>query len=216
MRAEFIFHISPSQDSTPHERFTLERDPRHHYCYQADFALSRLGEAMGECLVIGSPWFEVLALQRAGWRVTYLDVRAAPAGDDIGFIHDDACTAPLPADFYDAASTTCVLCHAGMGRYGDALHENGDELILMNLYRALKRGARAAVSFGPVAAMPHPARRDNCHRVYNLPTARRIAERAGFLIVEEAVLNTSDFTWSREPTAEWLDRDYLSMLLAKP
>jgi len=214
MRTEFLIDHPSSNDSTPDETWNAVRDPSHHYFLQADFALSRLGKGTGECLVIGSPLFEALELGQAGWKVTYVDVRVPPMGFPV-VIQGDAASMKLATEFFDAASSSCVLCHAGMGRYGEPIREDADTRILQNIYQALKPGAKAAITFGPVAAISMVARDGNRHRIYNLPIAREMAKMAGFSILEEAILDISTLKWIDKPDGVSMGKNYLSMLLEK-
>ena len=214
MRTEFLIDHPTRNDCTPDETWNAVRDPSHHYFLQADFALSRLGAGPGECLVIGSPLFEALELGQAGWRVTYVDVRTPPMGFP-AVVQGDAALLKFQPEFFDSASSGCVLCHAGMGRYGEPVVEDSDVKILQNIYRALKPGAKAAITFGPVAAISMVARDGNRHRIYNLPIAREMAGEAGFSILEEAILDISMLKWIDKPDGVSMGKNYLSMLLRK-
>lgn len=216
MRQECVIYVDSRNDSTLDEPWTLARSYGHHYSKQADFALSGLGKGPGSCLVIGSPLFEALELMKAGWDVTYVDVREPPKGYPFRFVQGDASQLDLGEDIYDAASTTCVLCHAGMGRYGDPLSQDADELIMNNIFRALKKGGRAAVTFGPVAAVSMPMRIGNVHRIYNYATADALAK--SFAVLDTQVLDIiSNEIASKFHATKMLSGDYyLSMLLEKP
>ena len=214
VRTEFLIDHPTRNDCTPDETWNAVRDPSHHYFLQADFALSRLGPGPGECLVIGSPLFEALELGVAGWRVTYADVRMPPMGFPV-VLQGDAGSMKFAPEFFDAASSSCVLCHAGMGRYGEPLVEDSDVKILVNIHQALKPGSKAAITFGPVAAISMVARDGNRHRIYNLPIAREMASEAGFSILEEAILDISTLKWIDKPDGVSMGKNYLSMLLEK-
>ena len=193
----------------------LQREAGHHYCKQVDFALHGIGPGPGRLLMVGSPLFELIEFSQAGWEVTFVDVRKPPQMEGFLLVQADASRSAFEPESFAAASTTCVLCHAGMGRYGDPIMAEADVLILKNIARALKPGARAAVTFGPVAAISGIVRIDNCHRVYNLPIAQGMAADAGFRILKEAILNTASGEWNGPPSSQFLGRDYLSMLLEK-
>ena len=217
MRQEFTFYLDPRNDYTPHEFWMLQREPGHHYCKQVDFALHGIGSGPGCLLMVGSPLFELIEFSQAGWEVTFVDVRKPPHMEGFLLVQADASTSSFEPGLFDAASTTCVLCHAGMGRYGDPIMAEADVLILKNIARALKPGARLAVTFGPVASISGIARIDNRHRVYNLPIARAMAQDAGFRILKEGILDINTGQWTgKPPTALFLGREYLSMLLEKP
>ena len=200
-------------DCTPDEPWTRVRDPKHHYDKQATFAVSSFSEGRGaKCLIVGSPLFEAEEFVKKGWAVTYMDVRVPP---DVVFacITADAATYPFEPESFDAASSTCVLCHAGMGRYTDAILEDADTLMLSNICRALKRGAKAAITFGPVASMSMVARIGNMHRIYNMAEARNMTK--GFRILEERILDVERNEWTHRPSGTHLGKTHLSMLLEK-
>ncbi len=206
----------PSNNYTPDEKWNLLR-PGNIYCMQADFVRLSLGAGNGNCLVVGSPLFEAMELRDLGWRVTFVDIRLPPDG----FICDeilvaDFTTASLPEDIFDAASSTCVLCHAGMGRYAEDKIEDGDGKMLANIFRSLKRGALFAVCFGPVHGNTETVFRENWHRAYSVENARKLALRAGFSILEEKFIDGKTFLWKQKPVTDYWDRDYISMLLKKP
>ncbi len=202
-----------ASDDTPEEPWYWKREPSHWYAKQADFALSSLGSGPGSCLVIGSPLFEAKELAQAGWDVTYVDVRKPPATDGLKFIQGDAGALDFGSGF-DCASSTCVLCHAGLGRYGDPMIERGDEAILKNVLRSLKVGGLFAVTFGPVFTFDVTVRYSRVHRVYSLPEARKMT--TGFRIREEKILDTRVNDWVPGlNTDKILDINYLSMLLEK-
>lgn len=216
MRSEFVLRFDSRNDFTPDEPWTLVRDPTHHYANQADFAMERLPiTGDGRCLVVGSPLFEVTELIGRGWDVTYVDVRVPPSLPGFGwtFCIGDAATLEFEPESFDAASSTCVLCHAGMGRYTDPKLEDADTRILANICRALKRGARAAITFGPVAPMSGVLRIGNTHRIYTPEEARKMT--TGFHILEERILDADSLEWTNEPNGFRLGKTYLSMLLEK-
>ena len=185
---------------TPDEAWSVARPRDHWYVPTSEFALRSLGLGTGKCLVIGSPLFEASELADAGWAVTYLDVRKAPADDQrVTFLRHDACELPFSDATFDAVSTSCVLCHAGMGRYGEDERPGADVLILGEIGRVLKPAGRAAVTFGPVGDV---AGADASHRIYTLADARRMVAVAG--MIEEA----HDITGGHA-------LDYLSMLLRR-
>lgn len=218
---------SSSNNRTPDEPWTTTRPRAHWYNVSTDFALRRL-TGSGKCLVIGSPLFEASELADAGWAVTYLDVREIPLWDArIECIQSDARVLPFPDASFDAVSTACVLCHAGMERYGDAREDDADEMILAEIARVLKPGASAAVTFGPVAAAPMMIRLGDCQRIYTMSEANNMAARAGLKIEGSEVLNgdTGVMSATAEPRNAFHELkeghfvmgnlDYLSMLLRK-
>ena len=202
-------------NSTPNEPWTMDRKhyPSHWYVQQADFALKRL--KTGRCLVVGSPIFEAMELISSGLIVTYFDVRD-PKVEGLPFVQGDATKMQFADESFDCASSTCVLCHAGLGRYGDAQVEDGDELMLSEISRVLKKGGKLAVTFGPVSTHWTVARLENCQRVYSLDEATRMAIASGFVVTEVDVLDTRDAVWIHNVSEdERVDRFYLSMLMEK-
>lgn len=215
MRQECVIYANSHNDSTPDEPWTTVRTQDHHYNMQADFALEGLGKGPGRCLVIGSPLFEATELAEAGWDVTYVDVRQPPGSYPFEFILGDASNLDLGHEVYDVASTTCVLCHAGLGRYGDPVVEDADELIVKSMFNAMKPGAQAVVTFGPVGNMSLPIRYGNTHRIYNYQTALGMVRQ--FKILKVSTLDTEQLKWvAVGEFPEQIGRDYLSMLLEKP
>lgn len=186
--------------------------PRHWYGASTDFARHHLGRGNGRtCLVIGSPLFEAEAIEKLKWRVTYLDVRKPPR-DFESFVQADATNIPLTEPF-DAISTACVLTHAGLGRYGDAVVENGDELMMKEMKRLLKPGAIATVTFGGVVKADLPVRIGNMHRIYTVEEAERMCAQVDLKIEEVKIWSTANAEWVNEPTRDLGNFDYLSVLL---
>ena len=227
MRPHILFSAT-SNEHTPDEPWTDRRAKAHWYNASADFALRMLGKGPGKCLVIGSPLFEASELADVGWDVTYLDVREAPIDDSrLTFLRHDARKMPFPNDSFDAVSTACVLCHAGMERYGDERDDDADELILAEIARVLKPGACAAVTFGPVIEAPLMLRIGDMQRVYTLTEALRMAQGAGLSVSASEVLDGDTGRMSAgvaprdalsvRPDGHYQlgNLDYLSMLLRR-
>lgn len=192
--------------STPNEGWTLERplSRRKTYAVAADFAVEYLGSGGGRsCLVIGSPIYEASLLGERGWDVTFLDVRDPPRHQIKKFIQSDASAMPIQSESFDAISTTCVLAHIGLGRYGDPL-TGSDELAMGEMHRVLRPSGAAAVTFGNVTDGEGTIRIGTCHRIYTLESARLLASQ--FQIERESVWNSGD-------TLE--ENDYISMGLRK-
>lgn len=168
-------------DQTPVEDWTITPTlPHHWYTASTEYALKVLGAGNGRsCLVIGSPLFEVLALQDAGWRVTYLDCREPP---DIirTSVLGDAIKMPFPDQIFDAVSSACVLCHAGLGRYGDAVIKDGDKLMLQEIHRVLKSRAIGALTFGPTALwLAQTIIIGTTHRLYSMDNIAELLSEIG-------------------------------------
>jgi len=190
------------------------RDVNHWYAYQADYALESLGRGPGSLLIIGSPIFEAVEFENNGWDVTYMDVRQPPLVKH--YFHGDASTTELPAETYDAVSSTCVICHAGMGRYGDSSVQDGDLKMIQNIYRTLKKGGKAAMTFGPVSGQDFQVRWGNMQRIFTVPSAKRLCYQAGFRIEDVKIRDLKSNCWVTEfSELGALDRHYLSMTLRK-
>jgi SAM-dependent methyltransferase len=209
------FYVGEWQQ-TVDESWALRREPGHFYGAQADFALRTLGAGPGECLVVGSPCFEAMELAAAGWSVTYADVRVPPVmGAGVRNLLVDVVVDPLPMGAFDCASSTCVMCHLGMGRYGDEEVEGADILALANIHRALKDGGRFVVTWGPVSFLCMPVLAP-LHRIYTIEAARDRAREAGFTIAEERMLDGKTLEWKAGiPNVFEFDRDYLTTVLVK-
>lgn len=202
---------------TPDEPWSEKRDRNGHwYNAQADYAVAHL-KGEGKCLVVGSPIFEAKELEASGLDITYLDVRRPPLPPSMGFIQADATSIPVESESFDFVSSTCVLCHAGMGRYGDPIVEDGDELMLGEIARVLKKGGRAALTFGPVtSAVDELVRVEDCHRIYTLKEAMRMASAAGLRVVDVGVYELKTASWlPNVPVNLLLDAYYLSMCVEK-
>ena len=219
-RFEVNHEFTGQEEYTPEEAWTLGRTPqygRHFYYASADFAVNELGSGPGKCLVIGSPIFEALELEEAGWHVSYLDVRQPPK-EIKNWIKGDACDMPLEANFFDAVSSTCVLCHVGLGRYGDDKRSDGDMLMMLGVYRVLKPGGIAALTIGPAADSGMVRCIGALHRVYTLISVIQMAEWAGLRVEKTVVWDAMQGRWrdEGEPMTKVIERpDYLSMLLRK-
>lgn len=195
------------------------------YGVASEFAERMLGSGRIEgcterkkCLVIGSPIPELWKIQANGWGTAYVDCREAP--EEVGrSIVADATALPSGDGFYDAVSSTCVTCHAGLGRYGDPIKPNGDLLMLKEIYRVLKSGGRAAICLGPCSdQLRASVVYGNVHRVYKPAEILSEIESIGFVVLD------SQLTAAHEPVgAPEIEDDsicvhysYLSVLLGKP
>lgn len=175
---------------TPDEPWQTEwplLDSPHPYPAAAIFALRGLGLGPGSpnqerCLTVGSTVFEARMLRGHRWLVTMLDVRKPPM-DDVPFVKGDAIAMPFANESFSALSSTCCLCHVGLGRYGDALAERGDYMALKEFARVLKTGCKASVMFGP--CVPNLAKSfvlGTTHRVYAVEDVGQMVRNAGFEI----------------------------------
>lgn len=137
------------------------------YGAAADFAAEKLASGKGKCLVVGSPIPEAKRLRDLGWFVEYMDCRKTPMRVGHIDIVGDATEMPLASECFDAVSSTCVMCHAGLGRYGDPVKPNGDQLMLAEIARVLKPGGLATLMPGPICDQFESAViYGNVHRIY--------------------------------------------------
>ena len=216
MSAPMFMEFKGVTESSPQEPWGCERQAGNNYAAAADFALEHL-DGSGRCLVAGSPLFEAHELAER-YAVTYLDFRTPPV-NGFNFLQADACAMPLEDASFDALSSTCLLCHVGLGRYGDPLRLAGDQVALREFYRVLKPGAPAAVTIGPVAEIGASMELGRAHRVYRLEDALKFVRHAGFTVVRHAVWDTRGERWRRPAERINIDPalfpDYLSMALRK-
>jgi SAM-dependent methyltransferase len=185
------------------------------YAAALDFAAKSLGpgDNRRECLIIGSPMPEVQHIAGMGWRVTYVDVRKPPADLD-HFVECDATRLMFPDESVDAVSSTCVLCHAGLGRYGDPVKPNGDLLMLREIARVLKPGGSAAIMVGPTIAgheMKSSVVYGNVHRIYRPEDVASMLRGVRLELQESAIFETP------EPQMYGhVKYAYMSVLVRKP
>lgn len=177
----------------------------------------KLGDGRGRsCLVIGSPLFEVLELRALGFDVTYLDIRRPPLEGK--FIVCDAAKIGLPDESFDAVSSNCVLNHVGTERYGDEFNVNGDEVALAHIARILKKGGRAAITFGPCSGLEKLTRVGILHRVYTVNEVRRMVAKVGLEIEELKIWSDHFRRWlddGEEIRKDLFSPDFVSVLLRK-
>lgn len=197
--------------STVHSPWHLAEKPKHWYGASTRFVKDRL-LGTGSCLVIGSPLFEAIWLEKHGWDVTYLDVRKPPY-EFKRYVEGDATKLPFEDDSFDAVSSACVLTHAGLGRYGDAIVPDGDEVMLAEIARVMKPNAPAALTFGGVITADLPLRVGNMHRIYTIQEAERMCLAVGLKVEEVRVWSTNGVCWVEKPTADEKNFDYLSVLV---
>ena len=178
----------------------------------ASFALKHLSEPRGKCLVIGSPLAEARSLRESGWGVTYLDIRKP---DSIPAVVCDVRDMEFNGDF-EAVSTSCVLCHVGTGRYGDALDEHGDETALLKIDRALKPGGVAALSFGPCIVGDVMTVYGVMHRAYTVKEIKRMMSLTSMQISSMEFWSATGREWIRDPVStDPYESDYVSVFARK-
>lgn len=218
MRDEHIVDVS-GFEKTLGERWNTEDRIGHWYEASTAFASEHLGLGNGRtCLVIGSPIFEAIKLRKQGWDVTYMDVRKPDrkAGKSIVC---DATAMTLEDESFDAVSTSCVLTHAGTGRYGDSVNiEHGDELMLGHIARVMRKDSRAAITFGPVASVEKMVRCGSAHRIYTVKETRRMLGATPLRIGDMKIWSFKTKRWitsGEEPTTDLANPDYISFMVEK-
>jgi len=135
---------------TPNEKWMPPREADHIYTRAITLARQHLAPP-GPVLVIGSTVAEVVTLRDEGYAVTFLDIRPAPVVRGVVTRQGNALALPFPDASFSRISSTCVLCHVGIGRYGDPIMEDGDVQMLAEIARVLTPGGRAVLVCGPVA-----------------------------------------------------------------
>ena len=199
---------------TPREQWHKSARGNHWYVPCAKFAKEKLGAGRGSLLVIGSPIFEAKEHEAAGWEVTYLDVRQPPVQFH-KVIQACATQIPLPDQSFDAVTSNCVLTHAGLGRYGDPVVENGDELMLAEIARVMKPATGAALTFGPVVS-GKPVQFGNIHRIYTVEEAKRMCTKAGLHIKDTRIWGVVRNKWVDTATEDRNNVDYLCVAVGRP
>jgi SAM-dependent methyltransferase len=216
VRDEDVIKGQPKQ--TLGEKWNVNPRPGHWYEASTNFATEHLGIGNGRsCLVVGSPLFEVSALEANGWDVTYMDIRNPPQKPR-KFIHCDAMGMTLPDESFDAVSSACVLTHAGTGRYGDGLKLlDGDIKMLQHVARVMKNGSVAALTFGACADIPKMLR-SAAHRIYTVAECYRMLEVAGLSVMSMRIWSYEKKDWLEEgmpPTSNTDKPDYISFAVLK-
>lgn len=213
-----MFLPVPGNEKTLNERWNVNPRANHWYGASTEFAITSLGDGFGRSLlVIGSPIFEARALADLGWDLTYMDVRVPPY-KPWKFIHCDATKITLPDESFDAISTSCVLTHAGTGRYGDGVNEaQGDEQMLAHIHRVLKKGSKAAITFGGCVDA-EKMNRLAAHRIYTIRECERMLDVVGLRILDMKIWSFLTKDWLPAgvlPTNDIFNPDYISFSVMK-
>ena len=201
---------------TPDEPWSITLKPGHQYEAAAAYVHQTLGRGYGRSvLVIGSPPAEADMLADDGWTVTYLDWRRPPIMPGITVRVGNALALPFDRSMFDALTSTCVLCHVGMGRYGDPVLEDAESRMLAECRRVVRWGAIAAVMVGPVYTGP-PENVGTIHRITTVDAFGAAASSRGWS-VEETTLwrpRTNTMLSVEEPVSQDRDEpDYLCAVL---
>lgn len=208
---------------TPNEKWCGAIDQRYSgtwYDLCSRFAAQSLSNAnnKGKLLIVGSPLAEAQMHRIEGWEdITYCDVRKPPNIDF--WVKGDVVALPFEPESFDAASSACVMTHAGLGRYGDRVCDHGDEAGMREIFRVLKRDTLFACTYGAVIDADKYIVWGTTHRVYTPKRARELAEGAGFEILDERVYRPKEKRWLVEAEACSTDpnaHDYITHLLRKP
>lgn len=223
MSRDFVFVECDRHSHTPDESFAVVPPSSGRQMYKAstEFSLEHLGKGSGrKCLLIGSPVFAVGEFVKRGWNVTYIDVRIPPIEID-KFIQCDATNMGIfPDCSFDAIETSCVLSHAGMGRYGDPIVEDGDEKMLSEMFRVMKPGSLASVMFGNIADIEKMVVLGTCHRIYTMAEIERLLGKTGFVMEKNRIWSLRYSGWlvrGQHVSKDYLGQpDYISVLIRKP
>src|SRR3990167_5243454 len=179
--------MSDDPGFTPDEPWSIALKPGHQYEAAAAYVHQILGRGFGRSvLVIGSPPAEAYMLADDGWEVTYLDWRRPPIMPGITVRVGNALSMPFERGRFPALTSTCVLCHVGMGRYGDPVDEDGESRMLAECRRVMRPDGLAALMVGPVYAGP-PVVVGNIHRVTTTNELAELAAARGWAVEETAL-----------------------------
>lgn len=141
-------------------------------------------------LDVGSPPFVVEGLRARGRRVVQADVRRGPTVALLA----DGCALPVRSASVDAATSVCVLCHAGTGRYGEAGCVDGWRRMLREASRVLREGGLFVSQLGPVwsGATLHDG---DWHRVVHWPSVAAECAGVGLQVLEAGIWREAEGRW---------------------
>lgn len=116
-----------------------------------------------------------------------------------------------PEQFLGATSVSClhVIEHLGLGKYGDKIDANGHNKVFEDFYRVLPSGCALFVS-SPTSSEPGVI--FNAGRHLDPVAMRRTAEKAGF-IVEENAFVTTDWRLLIDPSDKEMQADNYGCLI---
>lgn len=172
------------------------RGPTHAYrvLNEAEAGLRWILDRYGrprDALDIGSELFQVIAESVLATALTFVDIRRPLAtATDLGatcWIGSACALPPEWTDRFDVVTSSCVLCHAGDGRYDDTFNPIGDRAMLAEMARVLAPGGRLLLMPGPMCSDPRPLLMYNEHRVYTFAWMREALARVGLRVTETAV-----------------------------
>lgn len=158
------------------EPWSEQVDPKHWYGHAIEYVRANLRTPAGKCLVIGSPPAEANMIADMGLAVTHFDIRLPPPGN-YAWVQGDARLLPFPDGSFDCVTSTCVLCHVGTGRYGDVLDSDGsrgDDVMLGEIARVLRKDGRAVLMWGPCDPAAGNTKTEPVHRTYCLDDMRQL------------------------------------------
>lgn len=210
--------VADTADYTPQEPFTQTLKPGHPYAAAIEWATTRLGEGHGrDLLVIGSCFDEARTLQRVGWQTQYIDWRWS--GQEIAGVkcqQGDALALPFRDATFGAVSTTCVMCHVGLGRYGDPVQDDAEATMLRECRRVLRNGGRVAMMTGPCIVGEPVTIGAATHRVTTLNHVLALVRAVSFTLVDYNAFIPTERRW-RIPGEPWATNpeipDYLCVAL---
>ena len=199
---------------TPDEAMTDSVKDAHPYRAAIEYASEQLGSGGGRSLlVLGSPPAEANALEALGWQVTLVDWRIMRHPR---WVQGDAMALTFGDATFDAVSSTCVLCHVGLGRYGDPVAEHGPSRMLAEIDRVLKPGGRVVLMPGPVVTGT-AITMGTVHRVTTLETMADLTA-TWFRTIGRRVFQAERRTWlppGEAITSDVIHPDYLCLTLER-
>jgi SAM-dependent methyltransferase len=134
--------------------------------YECSFAAQKIQDFRPQSILdIGSYRHFILGLL-AHYPVTTLDVRGrTPLFAKETVLTGDAKSLDIPDQTFDLVLSLCTLEHFGLGRYGDTIDFNADQMAMREMIRVLKPGGH--LIFSTTLTRSKPAIGFNAHRIYS-------------------------------------------------